>query len=437
MHQDKKILQRLHCPPRRIQFVAMRDLESSSAENEDVEVVSTGHTAMQPTPPIRTMASSRLLETPDIPAMTSLPREKQQPTWKGFLITPVVKVMVGLLIGIGLLFLVSRFVNIPAAFTVLQQHLTTPRGILLALLSGLAFLLAYCVRGMRWKLFLNSIGQVSTFKAIRLFLIGVFINFLLPVQGGEVAKSLMLKRNVGIPISRSLPTVAMDKSLDLLPALFIIAIVPFLDVRMDIKLWLVLGTVSALLIGIVFFIALAAWKRSSAIHLLHKIMGMLPRSLGGKAEGFAIGFVDALLLAASRPRTFLFAFLLTCVAVSLDSLYAMLAFWTIGYPISYGTILFGYTVFNMFYILPNPPGQVGSNEAVGLLVFTGLLHIPPDKVLAMIVFAHPWTALLMSISGMACLSSLGLTFSNAIQLQKEGKNVLLQIEKQKVLEEQR
>lgn len=356
-------------------------------------------------------------------------------SWKVLLSTSKGRVTIGLLIGIGLLFLVSRFVNFPATIHILQQHLTTPRGILLALLSGLAFLLAYTVRGMRWKLFLNSIGRVSTFKAIRLFLIGVFINFLLPVQGGEVAKSLMLKRNAGIPISRSLPTVAMDKSLDLLPALFIIAIVPFLGVQMDIKLWLVLGAVSGLLLCVVFFVALATWKRNRAISLLHKVMSMLPRSLSGKVEGFAVGFVDALLLATSRPRTFLLALLLTCVAVGLDSLYAMLAFWTIGYPISFGTILFGYTVYNMFYILPNPPGQVGSNEAVGLLVFAGLLHLPADKVIAMIVFAHPWSALLLCISGMACLSSLGLTFSNAIKLQTESEHVLL--EEQKILEVQK
>src|SRR5205085_1604585 len=38
------------------------------------------------------------------------------------------------------------------------------------------------------------------------------------------------------------------------------------------------------------------------------------------------------------------------------------------------------------------------------LLFTGLLHIPPNKAIAMVVFAHPWTALLLCISGITCLS---------------------------------
>ena len=358
------------------------------------------------------------------PAVAVASQEKAQPAWRAILSTPAAKLTFGLLIGIGLLFLVSRFVDIPATITILKQRLTTPQGIVLALLSGLAFLLAFSIRGMRWKLFLNPIGKVSTFKAIQLFLIGIFLNFLLPIRGGEVAKSLMLKRIAGIPISQSLPTVAMDKALDLLPALFIMAIVPLLGVQMDIKLWLVLGAVGGVLIGLIFFVALAAWKRAAAIKLLQMMTGLLPKAIGSKIAAFTTGFVDSLLIAASRPKIFLPAVLLTCIAVIFDGLFAMLAFWTIGYPIPFGTAIFGYTVYNMFYILPTPPGQVGSNEAVGLLVFAGLLHLPADKVTAMFVFSHPWAALLMCTTGMACLSALGLTISSAMKVQS-GEDTLL------------
>ena len=347
------------------------------------------------------------------------------PAWKALLNSPAAKVAIGLLIGIGLLFLVAHFVDLPTTISILRQNLTTPRGITLGLLSGVAFLLAFAIRGVRWKLFLNPVGKVSTFKAIQLFLVGIFLNFLLPIRGGEVAKSLMLKRIANIPVSKSLPTVAMDKALDLMPALFIMAIVPFLGVQMDIKLWIVLALVSGLLVGLIFFIALAAWKRDAAIKLLQRMTGMLPKSVAGKIEGFATGFVDSLLMGASQPRIFVPAVLLTIVAVIFDGLFAFLAFWTIGFPISFGTAIFGYTVYNMFYILPTPPGQVGSNEAVGLLVFTGLLHLPADKVTAMFVFSHPFAALLMTITGMTCLSALGLKLSNAMKVQTEGESAMV------------
>jgi len=349
---------------------------------------------------------------------------KKLPAWKAFLNSSAVKVVVGLLIGVGLLFLVARFVDLPATIAVLRTNLATLQGILLALLAGVCFLTAWSVRGIRWKLFLNPVGKVSTFQAIALYQVGVFLNFLLPVRGGEVAKCFMLKRNCDIPVSNSLPTVAMDKALDLMPALFIMAIVPLLGVHMDIKLWVVLWFVSAILISLLVFVFLSAWKRDSAIALLQKMTALLPKSVGSKVEGFATGFVDSLLAGASQPRIFIPAIILTLVAVCFDALFAMLAFWTIGYHISFGVALFGYSVYNMFYILPTPPGQVGSNEVVGVLVFTGLLGISKTQVTAMFFFSHPWAALLMCTTGLICLSALGLTITGAMKVQTGGGNSL-------------
>ena len=362
---------------------------------------------------------------PRTPAIAIPVSPKSRPAWRAALGSPAAKIIFGLVIGVGLLFLVAHFVNLPATIAILRQNLTTPRGIALALLSGVTFLLAFSIRGARWKLFLNPVGKVSTMKAIQLFLVGIFLNFLLPIRGGEVAKCLMLKRTSNIPVSKSLPTVAMDKALDLMPALFIMAIVPFLGIQMDIKLWVVLALVGGLLVCLMGFIALAAWKRNAAIRLLQRMTGMLPQSIGSKISGFATGFVDSLLAGASQPRIFIPAMLLTLVAVTFDGLFAMLAFWTIGYQISFGTAIFGYTIYNMFYILPTPPGQVGSNEAIGLLVFAGLLHLPTDKVTAMFVFSHPWSALLMTVTAMLCLSALGLKLSSAMKVQTEGEDAQL------------
>ena len=152
--------------------------------------------------------------------------------------------------------------------------------------------------------------------------------------------------------------------------------------------------------------------------------GLLPKSIGSKVESFATGFVDSLLAGASQPRIFIPAIILTIVAVLFDGLFAMLAFWTIGYHITFGIALFGYSVYNMFYILPTPPGQVGSNEAVGLLVFSGLLHIPAMQVTAMFVFSHPWAAVLMCTTGLICLSALGLTITGAMKVQTSGEDAL-------------
>jgi uncharacterized membrane protein YbhN (UPF0104 family) len=106
---------------------------------------------------------------------------------------------------------------------------------------------------------------------------------------------------------------------------------------------------------------------------------------------------------------------LTC-----DGLFALFSFWTVGlHTMSFGSAIFGYTVFNMFMILPSPPGQVGSNELYGTLVFGELLGFDKKGVLAMFVFSHPMTALLMATLGFICLASLGLKISSVLKSSDE------------------
>jgi uncharacterized protein (TIRG00374 family) len=341
-----------------------------------------------------------------------------QPTRQTLLNNSVVRVVLGLLLGIGMLFLISRFVDIPTTVSVLRQHLTTTQGVIYALLAVASFIAAFSIRGARWRLFLCRICEISPLKAIQVFWVAVFLNFLLPVQGGEVAKSLILKQIKRVPISRSLPTVAMDKSLDLMPALFIMAVVPFIPgIHMSAMLWIILGLVSSILLGILCTVALMAWNRVAATKCIQVVLKVLPKRIGGKIEGFALGFIDSLLAGASNPKTFIPAVLLTCLAVTCDGLFAWFAFLTVGVStMGFGTAIFGYTTYNMFSILPTPPGQVGSNELVGVLVFGGLLGFPKPDVLAMFVFSHPLAALIMTTMCIVCLSGLGISLTSAMKM---------------------
>lgn len=379
--------------------------------------------ARQPTIPHRPLTVSNhyqeaLLTPPSMPITPGILQGTEQPTAKRLLNKPLVRMALGLLVGIIMLFLVSRFVDISTTISTLRRHLTTTRGMTFALLAAVSFIAAFSIRGARWRLFLSRICDISVFKSIQIFWVAVFLNFLLPVQGGELGKSLILKRIKRVPISQSLPTVAMDKSLDLMPALFIMAAVPFIPgIHMSATLWAILGLVGGILLGIIFTVALMAWNRAAATKFIRVMLRILPKGIGAKIEGFALGFVDSLLDGASRPKTFIPAILLTCLAISCDGLFAWFAFLTVGVTnMSFGTAIFGYTTYNMFCILPTPPGQVGSNELVGVLVFGGLLGYPKAQVLAMYLLSHPLAGLLMTTMCLICLSALGISIKSAIKI---------------------
>jgi uncharacterized protein (TIRG00374 family) len=350
----------------------------------------------------------------------SLPQAETATKKRAFWLGSGGRTIITLLIGIALLALVVRFVNMPITLHILRYNLATPRGLFFASMAGLSLICSYCIRGARWRLFLQPIGKVSLLCAIQLFWVAMFINFILPVQGGELAKSLMLKRICNIPISKSLPTIAMDKTLDLLPALFIMALVPFIPgIHMSPMLWTILGLVSSILVGLIVTVGLMAMSRRIAGRVIHAGLRFLPQKLASKIEDFAFGFIDALLAGMSRPRIFFPAILLTLLAVGCDGLFALFSFWTVGVTsMTFWIAIFGYAVYTMFYILPTPPGHVGSNEFAGFIVFSELLGYKQNEVTAMFIFSHPLGAVIMGIACMLCLSGLGLSFSNAISLKQ-------------------
>lgn len=324
-----------------------------------------------------------------------------------------VRMVVGLAIAVALVITCTRLVNLTQVFQRLAHLAIVP-----AIACGIVFLAAYVVRALRWRCLLAP-DRVSVPRVIAIYQVATFVNWLLPVRGGELAKCLLLRRLQGTPISRSLPTVAMDKTMDLLPAVGLLLLVPLMPFKLSRPLWVLLLTVLVMLMAGALFLGLAAWRRSVALSLLSGFMSKLPSVVGQRLEPFAIQFVEALLALVMRPRLLLVAAAYTIVAVCCDALFCLLAFQAVGASVSFPVVLYGYSLYNLAYILPTPPGQIGSNEVIGLLVFAGLFHISPPAVLAMFFFSHPWTAILMVSSGLLCLSTMGLTLRSTLVFTQE------------------
>jgi uncharacterized protein (TIRG00374 family) len=323
------------------------------------------------------------------------------------------RMAVGLVVAVILVVTFARLVNLSSVKQRLE-HLS----IGLAVLCGLVFLGAYVVRALRWRCFLAA-GSVSVPRVIAIYQVATFVNWLLPIRGGELVKCILLRRLNNRPISETLPTVAMDKTMDLLPAFGLIALLPFLPLHLSQPLWVLLLTVLVVLVSGALFLGLAAWRRSLALALLAWLMARFPRAVRQRVEPFAMRFVDALLALVMRPRLLAVAAAYTAVAVCLDALFCLLAFQAVGTSIAFPVVLYGYTFYNLAYILPTPPGQIGSNELVGLGVFTGLLQVDKSAVGAMFLFSHPWTAILMVASGLLCLSAMGLNLRSTLTVTQE------------------
>jgi uncharacterized protein (TIRG00374 family) len=320
----------------------------------------------------------------------------------------------GLVLGAILIAAFLRLVNVGAVYHRLA-HLKPG----FALLCGIAFLGAYVVRAARWRWLLRP-SQLSLGRAIAIYQVATFLNWLLPIRGGELAKSLLLRRTDGIAVSRSLATVGLDKTMDLLPAVVLLGLLPFIHLRLGSALWLLLVSALVVVVATGVVLAFAAWRRDRTMEALARALGaVLPARLRTSVGPFIARFVDTLLSLIRQPRVLLVAGAYTVAAVCLDALFCLLAFRAVGATVAVPVVVYGYSFYNLAFILPTPPGQIGSNELVGLLIFSGAFGVGRSEVGAMFLFSHPWTAVLMTISGLLCLSFMGLTLRSTLGMSRQ------------------
>ena len=323
----------------------------------------------------------------------------------------VLRTAAGVAVGVLLAFLFVKLVNMSAVLHQLS-HLSVG----FALLCGVAFLSAYVVRAVRWRLLLRPI-DVGVGRLASIYQVATFLNWLLPVQAGELAKSLLLRRSDGVPVSRSLATVGMDRSMDLLPALALIVAAPLVDLHLSRPLWIVLLLASAAVALVLLGLAFSALRPQHTSRTLSRLLGaVVPAGARERIEPLVGTFVSTLVTLTRQRSVLLAAVALTACAVCLDALFCLLAFRAVGIHVAPHVALYGYTLFNLAYILPTPPGHIGSNEVIGLLVFAGVFGLNRSGVAAMFLFVHPWTAILITTSGLVCLSQLGVRFRTAFRL---------------------
>lgn len=310
--------------------------------------------------------------------------------------------------------LVVTFLKLVNAGSVYRQlaHLN----VAVAVVCGATFLSAYVVRALRWRCLLLP-HRVSVRRAAAIYQIAIFLNWLLPIRGGELAMSVLLRRTSNIPISESMAAVSLDKAMDFVPGIALLALMPLAGLTFSGSLWVVLAGAMAVCLAGAIFTAMALWRRERAVALLARpIEKVIRGEARARVRPFIDGFTTTLLGLLRRPRTLLIAGAYTCVAVSLDAAFCWLAFRAVGVSVPVLVVLYGYTLFNLSFILPSPPGQVGSNELIGLLIFSGVFRVSRTGVGAMFLFSHPFTGVLMASTGLLCLSAMSLGLRNTLRL---------------------
>ncbi|MCD4689896.1 flippase-like domain-containing protein [bacterium] len=288
-------------------------------------------------------------------------------------------------------------------------------------LAAIVYLSAYFVRSLRWRLILRPIQRVTVRESFFMLMAGYFLNYIIPIRAGEIAKSFFLKRMKGVPIAVSLPTVFLDKLLELFSIIIVLVLVPILSVQLSGSLVSLMVTVLVVFVLAVGLLLLAIRNREMTVRLVAQLTSWLPRRAHERVSSWLALFINGLSMSASSMSGLWALLALTGGAVLLDAVYFRLMFMAFGIGVSFTTVLFGYTLISLSYILPTPPAQIGYNEMIMGLIFAAGLGMPRGEVMAVMLLAHPLTGVIITLVGLCSFSAMSIRLTDSFrQIEVEG-----------------
>lgn len=308
----------------------------------------------------------------------------------------------GLLIGTLLILLWFQIVDFDELILRFKEVALTP-----IIISLLIYLLAYFIRSWRWYLLMKPNEGLGLWRVWSISLSGNFINYLIPIRLGELVKAWLVKKHSGTPIAKNLPLIFIDKSFDTIGIFLALALVPFLKIKFTGPV-LILMALLLLFFALSLIILLFSVKyKDKAVRLLQFLFSWLPPRIRTGLNRQIGLFIEGLNIFEHQPLRLLWALMLTILGVMLDGLYFWLVFIAFGISYPFVMVLFGYTLINLSYALPQPPAQLGSNEWMMIIIFSAGFGLTKADASAVMAFAHILTALVILTAGITSLSISG------------------------------
>jgi len=321
-------------------------------------------------------------------------------------------IIIGIIIGIIFLGLWFLLVDVDQVWSYLSRL-----NIFHLILFTFFYIFAYFIRSYRWRLILKPIFKMKVLESFFYFMAGMLINYLVPIRAGEVAKSFFLKKNEGVQISKSLPSIFIDKLTDLFPIIIIIILIPILAIPVSKTLtWII---VAILLMYVIFlFILIFSMKSPENMHkILMKFSFFFSIKFKSKLEEFYTSFIEGMGILRGRRKDTIIIYLLTIAAVFSEGFFVYMIFRSLGLQdVGFIKIVFGYTLMNLTYILPTPPAQIGSNEFMWIIIFSFALGLNRNLTGAAVATVHILTTIVIFTIGAISLSSIGIKFSEVLKL---------------------
>ena len=329
-------------------------------------------------------------------------------------------VLLGLFVGLLILGIWLYVVGVDEILGTLRTVAPAP-----ALLATLAWVLAMGLRSYKWHVILTATRALPLATTGRVYWASSFLNMVFPFRVGELARSLFLKRLEGMPIAASLPSVLIDRLYSIaviLLGLLFLPLTAFGQKSTDLSLSSLkwgLGILAGGFLSVLMLIFVLRNQKPALLRLSRRLLFLLPDRWQERLLGFLDALIDGMCLVRSDPASILGLLAWSVAVLWADALKDLLILRAFGLRVPLTTCFMAVCLTNLAFILPSPPGNIGSSEWYATLVYATGFGLDAARVAGGALFGHAMTALVVAAGGALALSTLGLNLAEGLRLAEE------------------
>ena len=314
----------------------------------------------------------------------------------------MLKIIFNTVLGLVLIFIWSRFVNLDEIFSTISKV-----NLLNLIPLFLFMLLSPVIRALRLKIILAEVKKIKFLDLIFLNGVAMMLNFFIPIRAGEIAKGVYLNTNYNLPLGRSVIWVFLDRLVDFLVVLLVCSLLLLIvPTSLSIKFIIV---ITVILLTVLFLTYLAIFQVNFAKKLISfLIYPLIVNHIKRSFERFSHFVLDSFSILNRHPKDLILIALITVLAYGVDAFIWYFTFIALGFPQHYLKMYLGQLLSALTYLIPAAPGYVGSAEASGLLILSGIFDIDNNLASSMIVLAHILTILFILVFGLISVFRLNL-----------------------------
>ena len=286
------------------------------------------------------------------------------------------------------------------------------------LVMFILLLISHFFRAWRWRYMLNpikpNIGMRNLFSSV---LVGYLMNNLLP-RAGELVRPYAIGRLESIPKSAALGTIVVERIMDTVSFLILVAIVPLVyhGPLLETFPWLENAkiVISVGVFAVIVLITILMMRRDWTDALLRLLSKVLPARVSSGLEKIAHSFLDGFLF-LKEPRHF---FVITVFSVLIWVLYTFMLYvaffaFDLGPSVGFAAAIVLQAISSVGYAIPTP-GGTGTYHFFASQTLTRLFHVSNEIALSYATVTHAVTFVGVTIVGLYYLIHDHIKVSEAV-----------------------